>query len=178
MIYFTADLHLGHANIIKLCGRPFASAEEMDAALTDNWNAVVGPRDEVYILGDFTMKPAETAHSYLTRLNGRKYFIRGNHDRFLNQIDSFGNHFEWVKDYYVLNHNGRVFVMFHYPIAEWYGFFRGSIHLYGHIHNSSVSAARIDDTGLAFNVGVDCNEFRPVSIEEIIAMSEKRTKAL
>ena len=119
MIYFTADLHLGHENVIKHCGRPFASAAEMDAMLTKNWNETVTRRDEVYILGDFTMKPAEAAHDYLTALNGRKYFIRGNHDRFLNRIESFGSHFEWVRDYHVLNHNGRMFVLFHYPIAEW-----------------------------------------------------------
>jgi calcineurin-like phosphoesterase family protein len=174
MIYFTADLHLGHANIIKHCGRPFASAGEMDAALMRNWNETVTPRDEVYILGDFTMKPAEVAHEYLSALNGRKYFIRGNHDRFLTGIDSFGSHFEWIKDYHVLNCGGRMFVLFHYPIAEWYGFFRGSLHLYGHIHNSPVSAVRIDGSGLAFNVGVDCTGFRPVGIEEIVTMADAR----
>ena len=176
MIYFTADLHFGHANVIKHCGRPFASAAEMDAALTRNWNETVNKNDEVYILGDFTMKPAETAHDYLTALKGRKYFIRGNHDRFLDRIDAFGNHFEWVRDYYVLNYGGRVFVLFHYPIAEWHGFFRGSLHLYGHVHNSTVSTARIDDSVLAFNVGVDCNGFRPVSDRDIIAMADARLK--
>ncbi len=83
MIYFTADLHFGHANVIRHCNRPFASADEMDAALTHNWNSFVGKHDEVYILGDFTMKPAAEAHRYLSALNGRKYMIRGNHDHAL-----------------------------------------------------------------------------------------------
>jgi calcineurin-like phosphoesterase family protein len=83
MIFFTADLHFGHANIIKHCNRPFATAEEMDAVLTQKWNATVGQKDEVYILGDFTMRPAMESHRYLAPLNGRKYLIRGNHDRFL-----------------------------------------------------------------------------------------------
>jgi calcineurin-like phosphoesterase family protein len=174
MIYFTADLHFGHERVIEHCNRPFASTEEMNATLIRNWNEVVAPKDEVYILGDFTMMHGEAAHHYLTLLNGRKYFIRGNHDRFLNTIDSFGNHFEWVKDYYVLKQNNRQFVLFHYPIAEWYGYFRGAIHLYGHVHNSPISAARLNISGLAFNVGVDCNGFRPVSIEEIIAMADEK----
>jgi calcineurin-like phosphoesterase family protein len=168
MIYFTADLHFGHNSIIKHCNRPFASSEEMDAALIRNWNETVTSRDEVYVLGDFTMQPAEVAHGYLSALKGRKYFIRGNHDRFLYRIDSFGKHFEWVKDYFVLKHCGRMFVLFHYPIAEWDGFFRGAIHLYGHVHNSPISASRINSDCFAFNVGVDCNGFRPVSIKDIM----------
>ena len=52
MVFFTADLHIGHANIIKLNKRPFKTIEEMDNALIDNWNAKVTPNDTVYILGD------------------------------------------------------------------------------------------------------------------------------
>jgi calcineurin-like phosphoesterase family protein len=175
MIFFTADQHFGHQNIIRTCSRPFASAEEMDEALTRNWNAAVGPGDEVYILGDFTMKPAPEAHRRLSALNGRKYLVVGNHDRFLKQFGPYAADLEWVKDYYVLMHGGRAFVLFHYPIAEWYGYFRGSIHLFGHIHNSPASAARVDASGLAFNVGVDCRGFRPVSIEEILALAERKS---
>jgi len=170
MIFFTADPHFGHENIIRLCNRPFVSTNEMDAMLTQNWNATVGPNDEVYILGDFTMKPAAKAHEYLAALNGRKYFIRGNHDKFLNGFEPFKHDFAWVKDYHVLKHEGRKFVLFHYPIAEWDSFFRGAIHLYGHVHNSVTSAARLPD-GLAFNVGVDCHDFRPVSIEHILSLA-------
>ena len=174
MIYFTADLHLGHANVIQHCNRPFTSAEEMDAALIRNWNETVSPQDEIYILGDLTMKPAEQAHRYLSVLQGRKYYIRGNHDHFLKRIDAYGDHFEWVKDYFVLRYNGKMFVLFHYPISEWDGYFRGAIHLYGHIHNSAASAERLNKEGLCFNVGVDGTCFRPVSIDEIIAMAETK----
>ena len=174
MIFFTADLHFGHENIIRHCNRPFASADEMDKALTRNWNATVGPRDEVYILGDFTMKPAAQAHEYLAALNGRKYLIQGNHDKFLNGFEPFAGDFEWIKDYHVLKHEGRKFVLFHYPIAEWDGFFRGVLHLYGHIHNSPTSTARLPDGGLAFNVGVDCHDFRPVNIEKILALAAEK----
>ena len=68
---------------------------------------------------------------------------------------------------------GAGIVLFHYPILEWDCFFRGAIHLYGHVHNSELSAKRVGAvSGLAFNVGVDCNNLKPVSIEDIIALSE------
>ena len=120
MIFFTADLHFGHGNIIRHCNRPFASADEMDAALIHNWNSSVGQKDEIYILGDFTMRSAAEAHRYLTQLNGRKYFIRGNHDRFLKGFTPYMGDFEWVKDYHVLHIEGRWIVLFHFPILEWY----------------------------------------------------------
>jgi len=173
MIYFTSDLHFGHSNIIKLCNRPFASVDEMDAALTRNWNATVKRNDEVYILGDFTMKPAAEAHKYLAPLNGRKYLVRGNHDRFLNRLEEFESDFVWVKDYHVLKRDGQAFVLFHYPILEWAGFFRGAIHLHGHVHNRETSNSRLAaGSGFAFNVGVDCNDFRPISIEDILLLAE------
>ena len=52
MIYFTADTHFGHYNVIRFCDRPFASAEEMDKAMIQNWNDRVTGNDTVYILGD------------------------------------------------------------------------------------------------------------------------------
>jgi calcineurin-like phosphoesterase family protein len=172
MIFFTADTHFGHRNIINLCKRPFASIEEMDETLTRNWNAAVSKRDEIYILGDLTMKPADTAHGYLSRLNGRKYLIRGNHDRFLNDYVPYNRDIEWVKDYHTFKRDGRIFVLFHYPIAEWYGFHRGAVHLHGHVHNRE--PANGGRGGLALNVGVDCNEFRPVSIETVLGTVEAR----
>ena len=169
MIFFTADLHFGHANIMKHCNRPFESVDDMDATLIQNWNDTITQKDEVYILGDFTMKPASDAHGYLTRLNGQKYFIQGNHDRFLRNYEHHKTDFEWIKDYHVLRVDGYRIVLFHYPILEWDQFYRNAIHLYGHVHNSEKSGERLAAlTGPAFNVGVDVNEFRPVSLDEII----------
>jgi len=174
MIYFTADLHLGHANVIRYCDRPFLSVEDMDAGLIRNWNTTVSRCDEVYILGDLTMKPPAAAHQYLTALNGHKYMIRGNHDRFLDRFESYETDFELIKEYYVLKHEGRKFVLFHYPIFEWADFYRGAIHLYGHVHNAQASEKRlINLAGPAFNVGVDCNDYRPMSIEDVILMAER-----
>jgi calcineurin-like phosphoesterase family protein len=178
MIYFTADHHFGHTNVIRHCNRPFETAEEMDAAFIRNWNAEVTTKDDVYIIGDFTMRPAAEAHEYLSRLNGRKYMIRGNHDRFLNGFESYESDFVWVKDYHVLRTDGQRVVLFHFPIMEWDQFYRGAIHLYGHVHNSQKSGKRLAAlNGLAFNVGVDVNGYKPVSIIEIIQRATQTTPA-
>ena len=80
MIYFTSDTHFGHARIIELCARPFANVDEMNEALIQKWNAVVGPDDVVYHLGDFFMGPKETV-LLRKRLNGKIVLIKGNHDK-------------------------------------------------------------------------------------------------
>lgn len=53
-VFFTADPHFGHTNIIRYENRPFASAEEMDQELIRRWNETVSPEDTVYLLGDFS----------------------------------------------------------------------------------------------------------------------------
>ena len=52
MIYFIADTHFGHENVIRFCSRPFSCAAEMDEALIENWNRRVRGHDTVYIVGD------------------------------------------------------------------------------------------------------------------------------
>ena len=48
-IFVTSDTHFSHVNIIKYCNRPYASVEEMNNALIDNWNSVV-KNDDLVIL--------------------------------------------------------------------------------------------------------------------------------
>lgn len=79
--FFTADLHLGHHNILGYCNRPFADVDEMNAALVDRWNAVVGPDDEVVVLGDFALGRIGETLPLARRLHGRKVLLAGNHDR-------------------------------------------------------------------------------------------------
>ena len=74
----------------------------MDRVLVENWNRRVTPQDEIYILGDLTLKGAAQAAELLRQLNGQKYLIRGNHDRFTQQAGFLPEQFVWVGDYYEL----------------------------------------------------------------------------
>lgn len=92
-IFFTADHHFGHANILKYedanrrnaHGGRFRSIEKMDEYLIDQWNATVAHGDLVYCLGDFSYKQT-TMEALLPRLNGEKILIVGNHDPFFKRL--------------------------------------------------------------------------------------------
>ena len=81
MVYFIADTHFGHTNIIKYSNRPFIDTDDMASKLIANWNSVVDKLDIVYHLGDFSFKGTTYARSICRRLNGYKILLLGNHDR-------------------------------------------------------------------------------------------------
>ena len=169
MIYFTADLHFYHEKIIKHTKRPFHSVEEMNKILIKKWNDKVSCDDEVYILGDFTLKGAETASAILYSLKGKKHLIRGNHDNFVDS-DSFDRSlFVSIQDYMELTCQNMQFVLFHYPILEWHGFGKGAVMLHGHQHNHREYNINNKKSGiLRYDVGGDANGMSPVSAVEVI----------
>ena len=79
--WITADLHLGHANIITYSGRPFRGADEMDECIVERWNEVVAPTDRVLVLGDLAMGKIDHTLGVSARLHGYKVLLTGNHDR-------------------------------------------------------------------------------------------------
>jgi calcineurin-like phosphoesterase family protein len=175
MIYFCADLHFGHFNIIKYSSRPYANANEMDETLIANWNAVVAPNDTVYNLGDFSFSKYPRIKEILARLNGSIVFIMGNHD---HEIDK-----NWEDILYQgkiismqgcleVKLGGKLIVMNHYAHRVWNASHRSSWHLYGHSHGT------LPPHGLSVDVGVDCKEitleYRPVSLDEVAAYMSKR----
>jgi len=175
MIYFIADTHFRHSNIIKYCNRPFADIDKHDEMLIHNWNATVRPRDEVYVLGDFIFARNQQDALYLTsRLNGKKHLILGNHDK----LEYCEGSFEWIKDYHVFTAHNRTWVLFHYPIWLWFRHQKGAIHLYGHLHESTVRHDSLPDIRAlrdrpnCYNVGVDVNDFRPVSALDLLWRSQ------
>ena len=166
MLYFTSDLHFDHQNIIKYCNRPFGSVEEMNETIIANWNKTVRAKDTCYILGDVFMYNTENARKCLERLHGHKYLVRGNHDPFKDSDPAFG----WIKDYFKLRWDHKKFILCHYPFVSWDGEAKGSYHLHGHQHNEPIYNIAQRVNGLKrFDVGVDANDFKPVSIEGIIA---------
>jgi calcineurin-like phosphoesterase family protein len=167
-IYFTADTHFSHKNILKYENRPFQSVEEMNEKMIEKWNMKVTNSDQIYILGDFFFGKGQDAEGLIKRLNGQKFLIRGNHDSFLR--DKFNTSlFGWIKDYFVLRHNNLKFVLFHYPIQVWDCKHHGAIHLYGHVHsNKENHHPLLVELGNAYNVGADVNNFEPISLDEVL----------
>ena len=144
-VWFTSDTHFGHANIIGYSQRPFASIEEMDAVLICNWNARVGPQDEVWHLGDFTFRSEKAADLYLKRLNGRKHLVWGNHDsEKLRQLDAWAS----SQPYAELALDGRKIVLLHYGLRVWNKSHRGALHFYGHSHGSLPGDRQSCDVGV------------------------------
>ena len=164
-IFYTSDLHFGHENIIRRCNRPFKSVSEMNETLIKNWNSKVSDDDTVYILGDFFYRgDIETFKDIMTRLKGKKRIIIGNHDKFLKGVN-WRNYFESLDRYLEIVDNGRMVCLFHYPIEEWKGYYRKSYMLYGHVHENMCN---IKEHERKFNVGVDVNEFMPMTLDEMI----------
>ena len=133
MKFYIADPHFGHENVIHYDNRPFKTVQEMDEEMIRRWNAVVGPTDEVYILGDFCWQTERRWETLLIQLNGIKTLIKGNHDITPSRTRKL---FADVNDYKEINDNGRKVVLCHYPIPCFNKHYYGAYHLYGHVHNS------------------------------------------
>lgn len=172
MIWFTSDTHFGHANVLGFCARPWRTVEEMNRALVDNINAVVGPNDTLYHLGDFSFKmTVEDARALRDRIRCRDVrWVPGNHDKDWSRPEVEGT-FAVEQPIATLKlDGGRKVVMCHYPIMDWPGLGHGAIHLHGHIHSASGYNEWNRDMGLLrYDVGVDANAYAPVSAERIIA---------
>jgi calcineurin-like phosphoesterase family protein len=175
-IWFTSDTHFNHANIIDYSSRPFVDLAEMETAMIAKWNALVKPGDTVYHLGDFALSRGRT-HSelidrLLSRLNGQKWLIVGNHDR-----DEVTKSHRWNKIAYYHEikidlggeHKQRI-VMCHYALRVWNQMHRGAWMLHGHSHGNLT-----DIGGKTLDVGVDVHGFAPVSVEAVKAFMHERT---
>jgi len=141
---YIADLHFFHENLNdSMDCRGFASAAEMNEYMIRQWNSKVRKNDEVVILGDFSVGKAEDTKKVLDRLNGRLYFISGNHDYFLHDRSFDTSRFCWVKPYAEMHDNGRKVILSHYPIFCYNGQYRRTkkgdartYMLYGHVHDT------------------------------------------
>ena len=183
MLFFTADHHFGHANIIKYCDRPFSDVDEMNLALVERHNDVVGPDDEVWVLGDVAMGNRAETLRYVGRLHGRKILIPGNHDTCWRGHRKAARNrslylecgFERIVDEETtLELAGQPVMLSHFPYRndgpadEAYARFRpddrGDWLLHGHVHETWRQLGRM------INVGVDVWDFRPVPADTIEAM--------
>lgn len=170
-VFFTADTHYGHTNVIRYGNRPFASSEEMNEAMIDRWNAVVRPGDVVYHLGDFSLTRMPEACTAASRLRGNKYLVFGNHDKYTRKSGDFLKHWVWARDYAEVDVSGIKIVLLHYAMKVWHRSHHGAWQLHGHSHGS----LKDDPNALQIDVGVDCWNFAPVAFETLKIRMETKT---
>lgn len=195
MIFFSSDHHFGHFNIIGYCNRPFKNIDHMNESLVEYWNETVSPNDVVYYLGDLAMNQYK-AKQYITRCNGRKILISGNHDKCWKGqdkwIDFYKNECGFIEVFprgvfpraIIRWDNGIDFTGLHIrlshlpydahderyheymPVEDGTGI---DMLLHGHRHSTPDKAMTVAKNGIwCYDVGVDCNNYRPVSETEII----------
>ena len=170
MIYFTSDLHLGHPAIIPMQNRPFQDVDDMNRTIINNFNSMVRNNDTVYILGDISHRlKVEKANDLIAELKGRKILIVGNHDKKYDE-----RLFEGIYDFKTVSLYEKYFALMHYPMLSWPKSFQGSYQLHGHIHARNDYNIQNKMDGIRrYDVGVDANDFHPVSVEQIINFFEK-----
>ena len=153
MYFFTADEHYDHENIIKYTNRPFNSKEEMNAEMIKRNNEVVCSNDTVVHAGDFTLRNRVFASSIIKQLNGNHIFLKGSHDYWLKDKRASSIWEKKIEDKYI--------VVCHYAMRTWPRAHYGSWQLYGHSHGT------LDFLKNQYDIGVDHNNFYPVSFDKI-----------
>lgn len=163
-IFIISDTHFGHDNMYKFVAddgsparKPFTCAAECDEHMIAKWNEVVKPHDKVYHLGDVAIKKKDI--SMMSRLNGKKVLIRGNHDIF--DLSDYTPYFYDIRG----SHKLSDFILSHYPLhpesikTKWC---KGNIH--GHVHLRS-----LQNSPQYFNASVEVIQYTPKPLEEITA---------
>lgn len=149
----TSDLHINHKSILKFYPkyRNFNNCndlESMNNGIIDLWNRSVNYDDTIYHLGDFAFANEKFIDTFLSKLNGNKIFILGNHDRKIkNVLKNHGKVYQRLNLRFDINSVQTQIVLDHYPLLEWDGYFHGSLHFYGHCHGTKKNLGRSIDVG-------------------------------
>ena len=171
-VWFTSDTHFGYENIIRFCGRPFKNAKEMNAELIRRWQETVPEDGIVFHLGDFAHGGTKLWNSILSTLPGHKYLILGNHDMKVlrhNYIDRF----EIITQQMSIRIGEQAIILNHNPFLCYGGSYNNVWQLFGHVHSGPITHTGLDHPRLRmlfplqYDVGVDNNDFRPVSFTEV-----------
>ncbi len=193
-VWFTADTHFGHGNIIKYCQRPFMSRDEREAtradsraklrlsdetvkrhddALIEAINSRVAAGDHLWIVGDFCWGGFAEARRYRDRIHCEHVFlVWGNHDR-----GEIAPVFADTMEQGMIRVEGQEIWLNHYPMRSWNKAFHGSWHLYGHVHGRLAREDAAKPATLVKDVGVDACDYKPVSFAELIDYMAPRVEA-
>jgi calcineurin-like phosphoesterase family protein len=160
-IWFTADEHYGHRNILRFCSRPWDDINDHDEALIANHNALVKDGDITIHAGDFTLwkNTSGVYKKYINRLNGNHIFLKGSHDYWLKP-DTITIWEKLIQKQYV--------VVCHYNMRTWARSHYNSWQLYGHSHGN------LEPVGKQWDIGVDNNDYKPISFEQLKVIMDKR----
>jgi len=166
-LFFSADCHFFHSAILKFSKRPFGNVEEMNEKLIEKWNEKIPKQSTVFFLGDFSFGNEQQSIEIFNRLNGEKHLVIGNHDRFVSL-----RYWKTANDVSEFNYNGNSFFLSHYSHKVWNRSHYGSIHLFGHSHNSLPD----DPTSRSMDVGIDTHpNLEPFSLEEVLEKISQKT---
>lgn len=180
--FLTSDTHFGHAGVCRFLRndgvtklRPWDTPEEMDEEMVRRWNERVRPNDKVYHLGDVVIN--RRALDIMSRLNGDKVLIRGNHDIF--KLEDYTKHFRDVRGYHVMNG----MILSHIPVHEE-SLGRFGVNIHGHLHANRVmrrasSTMQFMEWGVRERVDpryhcvcVEQTDFAPILFEDVIKRIE------
>ena len=168
-IFVTSDLHFGHDRGFLYEPRGFSNIEDHDETVIQNWNSVVEPEDEVYILGDLMLNDNEHGIECLKRLNGKLHIIYGNHDtdarKKLYETLNIEIH-RWAE---VIKYKKYNFYLSHFPTLtgnlEAESLHQCFINLYGHTHQQHNF---YQDNPFNYHVGLDSHNNYPVLLDDVI----------
>lgn len=134
--FLISDTHFGHRGVCEfMCAngltklRPWNNVEDMDEDMVQRWNSRVKPTDKVYHLGDVCIN--RRALAILSRLNGDKVLIKGNHD--IYKLSEYGQYFRDVRAYHIID--GLIFS--HIPVHDS-ALYRFGTNIHGHLHDRRV----------------------------------------
>ncbi len=160
-LFLISDTHFDHENIIKYCNRPFKSKDEMNKAIIENWNAVVGNSDTIYILGDVTFGREHRPIDYwMGELKGNKFLVKGNHDK--GRITKANK----IANGTILKHAGLEFMLMHNPRrpAKWHGWI-----IHGDKHNHDmVNFPLVNCKNKTANVCIELTGYSPILLDDLV----------
>lgn len=159
MYFFTADEHFGHSNIIKYCKRPFANVKEMDEVIIEKFNDKVCCNDITIHAGDFSFKSKTRVEEYIKQLQGYHIFLKGSHDRWLKESG------RWIWEKII---DRQHITVCHYAMRTWSRSHYNSWQLFGHSHGE------LSPIGKQWDIGVDNNNFQPLSFQQIKSIMKYR----